>query len=141
MSDDGRFAGIESRLGSIETEQRIHLRWMLQIAIALLAVMLTGFGMMVGGFGLVMGRIDRTEDRFARLEDRIGRLETAIAEVPGRISQNLNQLNQTLLQAVMAGATQRTPTPLPLPPLQQPPNVPAPQDQRSPAEPGRPQGP
>jgi septal ring factor EnvC (AmiA/AmiB activator) len=133
---------IEGRLGTIEAEQRAHLRWMLLIAIGLASLFATGFGFMIARIDRtedkisrvedrisgVEDRISRVEDRISGVEDRISRVETSVAELPGKISQNLMQLNQTLLQAITATNNQRPPQIIIVPQGQTtPPQNPAPE--------------
>jgi hypothetical protein len=86
--DDARFDQIDARLGAIETEQRIHLRWTLTIDLALA-------GLIATSSAFLMTRVDR-------VEDRLYRLETSVNELPGKLSGSLAQINQTLFQAITA---------------------------------------
>lgn len=88
MDSDSRFDKIDSRLGAIEAEQRIHLRWTLTVALALA-------GLIATSSAFLMTRVDR-------VEDRLSRLEASVNELPGKISGNLAQINQTLFQAITA---------------------------------------
>jgi hypothetical protein len=130
-----RLTRIEGRLGTIEAEQRSHLRWMMLIAIGLASLFATGFGLMMTRIDRTEDKISRVEDRISRVEDkisgvedRISRVETSVAELPGKISQNLMQLNQTLLQAITATNNQRPPQIIIVPQGQTtPPQNPAPE--------------
>jgi hypothetical protein len=123
-----RLTRIEGRLGTIEAEQRAHLRWMMLIAIGLASLFATGFGFMMARIDRTEDKISRVEDKVSRVEDRISRVETSVAELPGKISQNLMQLNQTLFQAITATNNQRPPQIIIVPQGQTtPPQTPAPE--------------
>ncbi|UFS77189.1 hypothetical protein LPB73_07375 [Tardiphaga sp. 37S4] len=86
--DDGRLKAIDTRLNSIESEQRTHFRWTVTIALAL-------GGLVATSSAFLMTRVDRVEDRLTRLEGSVN-------DLPGRLSTSLNQINQTLFQAISA---------------------------------------
>ena len=98
---------IEKRLDAIESDQRTHLRWLLNSFVGLV-------GLILASTGFVLTRIDRTEDRISRLDDRMGRLETSVSAIPAQVNQNLMQLTQTLAQAILA-AQRPAPPPPPAP--------------------------
>jgi methyl-accepting chemotaxis protein len=91
--DDGRLGRIETRLTNIEGEQRSHLRWTIGTILAL----------SLGLAGLIFTTATFLTSRVDRVEERLTRLESNINDLPGKISTSLNQMNQTLLQAVTAG--------------------------------------
>lgn len=92
MDDTGRLDKIDSRLTALEGEQRTHIRWTVTTALGIAALV-------VASTGFLMSRIDRTDDRLTRVEANI-------TELPGKLTSSLNQVNQTLLQAVTASKQQ-----------------------------------
>jgi hypothetical protein len=101
---------LERRLTTLEGEQRNHFRWTIGTIIIVFGILAS---LSLGIANFLVGRVDRVDDRTAKLE-------TAVSDLPNKINQNLLQLNQTLLQAVLAGATQRpTPPAPPAPPPRQ----------------------
>jgi hypothetical protein len=93
--DDGRLSVVESRLFGIESEQRSHFRWSIGLTVT---VALGLAGVIFTSTAFLMARVDR-------VEDRLSRLETNVQELPGKLTSSLNQVNQTLLQAITASST------------------------------------
>jgi hypothetical protein len=112
-TDDGNGGGphmpnmsdLDRRLTTLEGEQRNHFRWTIGALLIAFGILVT---LSIGIANFISGRVDR-------LDDRLGKVETGVADLPNKINQNLMQLNQTLLQAVLAGATQRHQESLPPP--------------------------
>ena len=108
MSDD-RLKAVEARVGTIESEQRAHIRFTMQIGIGLAALIATATGLMLT---VTLLRTDRLEDRAARLDEKVNAL-------PGQINQNLQSLTQTLSGAITATQGNRPPVII-IPPPQAP---------------------
>jgi hypothetical protein len=96
---------LDRRLSVLENEQRNHFRWTVATIIIVFGILAT---LTTTLFSWLTNRIDR-------VDDRLGKIEASVSDLPNKINQNLMQLNQTLLQAIIAGATQR-PSPPPSPP-------------------------
>jgi hypothetical protein len=64
-----------------------------RLALALAAIIVTSSA-------FLMSRVDRVEDRLSRLESNVN-------DLPGKLTSSLNQINQTLFQAI--AATKQTP--------------------------------
>jgi hypothetical protein len=89
---ESRLSGVEGRLAGIETEQRTHFRWSIG---TLIAATLGLASLIFATANFLTGRVDRIEDRMTRLEGNLN-------DLPGKLTSSLNQVNQTLLQAVTA---------------------------------------